>query len=79
MDPWSQVNGLEADSMAESERFGDMKMNGPKVYVRTTVQFRPFGPNRYQDRSFSIVHFQPPYCSLWTLPSWGRKRMTHMV
>ena len=80
--------------MPESGRFGDMKMNGPNVYVRTTVQFRPFGPDRLQDRpfwvgcetgraqrrklngcwgkidrlfsSFRFVHFQPPYCSLWT-------------
>ena len=50
--------------MAESGRFGGTKMNGPKIYARTTVQFRPFGPNRFQDRSFSplrpIVHSQPP-------------------
>ena len=50
--------------MAESGRFRGAKMNGPKVYVLTTVQFRPFGPDRFHDRSFSplrpIVHFQPP-------------------
>ena len=30
------------DRMPESGRFGDMKMNGPKVYFRTTVQFQAF-------------------------------------